>query len=57
MVLQAAIDNKVCQWVRINGEHKSDDGVKQLMTILMQKKIQMVGCAISCVIYSFFCFL
>ena len=43
VVLQAAVDNTVCYEVRIHYEHESDDQVKQLMTILEERKKQVVG--------------
>ena len=43
VVLQAAVDNTVCYEVDIDNEHKSDDQVKQLMTILEERKRQVVG--------------
>ena len=41
VVLQAAIDNTVCHEVIVG--HGSDDQVKQLMTILEERKRQVVG--------------
>ena len=43
VVLQAAVDNTVCQFVSVDSDHKSDDQVKQLMTILEERKRQVVG--------------
>ena len=43
VVLQAAVDNTVCYEVFIDSVHKSDDQVKQLMTILEERKRQVVG--------------
>ena len=43
VVLQAAVDNTACYRVRVDDEHKSDDQVKQLMTILEERKKQVVG--------------
>ena len=43
VVLQAAVDNAVCNKVVFDGEHQSDDQVKQLMTILEERKTQAVG--------------
>ena len=43
VVLQAAVDNTVCQYVDVDGDHKSDDQVKQLLTILEERKRQVVG--------------
>ncbi|XP_065908397.1 NACHT, LRR and PYD domains-containing protein 3-like isoform X2 [Dysidea avara] len=39
-VLQAAVDNAVCHEVRVDEEHESDDQVKQLLTILEERKRQ-----------------
>jgi len=43
VVLQAAVDNTVCQYVEIDQICERDDQVKQLMTILEERKRQMVG--------------
>ena len=43
VVLQAAVDNTVCHKVGVDFEHGSDDQVKQMMTILEEKKRQVVG--------------
>ena len=43
VVLQAAVDNTVCQYVGVDGKHESDDQVKQLMTILKERERQVVG--------------
>ena len=43
VVLQAAVDNTVCYEVEVDSKHKSDDQVKQLMTILKERKRQVVG--------------
>ena len=43
VVLQAAVDNTVCYEVGVDYEHKSDDQVKQLLTILRERKRQVVG--------------
>ena len=40
VVLQAAVDNTVCQYV---GVDESDYQVKQLLTILKERKRQVVG--------------
>ena len=42
-ILQAAVVNKVCEEVMINGEYKSDDKVKEMMSILEERKRQEVG--------------
>ena len=44
VVLQAAVDNTMCHEVEV--EHWSDDQVKQLLTILEERKRQVVGGAI-----------
>ena len=41
VVLQTAVDNTVCYEVVV--EHESDEQVKQLMTILEERKRQVVG--------------
>ena len=46
IVLQAAVDNTVCYNVWVDGKHKSDDQVKQLMTILEEREKQVVGCVV-----------
>ena len=48
VVLQAAVDNTICHDVVIddgheNDGHESDDQVKQLLTILLERKRQVVG--------------
>ena len=43
VVLQAAVDNTVCQFVSVDSDHDSDDQVKQLLTILEERKRQVVG--------------
>ena len=49
LVLQAAVDNTVCHEMKVDSKHHSDDQVKQLVTILEERKRQMVRCY--CVIY------
>ena len=44
VVLQAAVDNTICHGVRV--DHRSDDQVKQLLTILEERKRQVVGSVI-----------
>ena len=39
-ILEAAVANKACQEVRINHEYCSDDKVKEMMSILKEKKRQ-----------------
>ena len=43
VVLQAAVDNMVCHEVEVDDFHMYDDQVKQLMTILEERKKQVVG--------------
>ena len=43
VVLQAAVDNTICHEVEVDYKHHSDDQVKQLMTILEERKRQVVG--------------
>ena len=47
VILEAAVANKVCEEVMINGEHKSDDKVKEMMSILRERKRQEVGSIIA----------
>jgi len=42
-ILEAAVANEVCQQVDINYEYDSDDKVKEMMTILEERKKQEVG--------------
>ena len=42
-ILEAAVANGVCQEVIIDDEYKSDDEVKELMSILEERKRQEVG--------------
>ena len=42
-ILEAAVANGVCQEVRIDDKYKSDDKVKELMSILEERKRQEVG--------------
>ena len=41
-ILEAAVDNEVCQEVVIDDKYKSDDKVKELMIILEERKRQKV---------------
>ena len=41
-ILEAAVANGVCQEVIIDSKHKSDDKVKELMSILEERKRQEV---------------
>jgi len=43
VVLQAAVDNTISHEVLVGSEHHSYDQVKQLMTILEERKRQVVG--------------
>ena len=46
-ILEAAVANGVCQEVWIDDEYKSDDKVKELMSILEERKRQEVGSIIT----------
>jgi len=46
-ILDAAVNNGVCQEVIIDSKYKSDDKVKELMTILKERKKQEVGSIIT----------
>ena len=46
VVLQAAVNSTVCHEVGIDREHHSDDQAKQLITILEERKKQVVGSVI-----------
>ena len=46
-ILEAAVSNGVCQEVRIDDKYKSDDKVKELMSILEERKRQEVGSIIT----------
>ena len=46
-VLEAAVANKVCEEVRIDYEYESDDKVKEMMSILEERKRQEVGSIIA----------
>ena len=46
-ILEAVVANRVCQEVIINDEYKSDDKVKEMMTILEERKRQEVGSIIT----------
>ena len=41
-ILEAAVLNEVCQEVIIDSKHKSDDKVKELMSVLEERKRQEV---------------
>ena len=43
VVLQAAVDNTVCQYVDVDLDHWSDNQVNQLLTILEERGRQVVG--------------
>ena len=47
VILEAAVANKVCERVVINDEYKSDDKVKEMMSILEERKRQEVGSIIA----------
>ena len=42
-ILEAAVSNNVCEEVVINGKYKSDDKVKEMISILEERKRQEVG--------------
>ena len=46
-ILEAAVTNKVCKEVRIDDEYTSDDKVKEMMSILEERKRQEVGSIIA----------
>ena len=47
VILEAAVANKVCKEVEIHYEYKSDDKVKEMMSILEERKRQEVGSIIA----------
>ena len=46
-ILEAAVANKVCEEVWIDDEYESDDKVKEMMSILEERKRQEVGSIIA----------
>ena len=46
-ILQAAVANKVCEEVMIDYKYKSDDKVKEMMSILEERKRREVGSIIA----------
>ena len=46
-ILEAAVANKVCEEVMIDYEYQSDDKVKEMMSILEERKRQEVGSIIA----------
>ena len=46
-ILEAAVSNNVCEEVVINDEYKSDDKVKEMMSILEERMRQEVGSIIA----------
>ena len=46
-ILEAAVANKVCEEVVIDYEYKSEDKVKEMMSILKERKRQEVGSIIA----------
>ena len=46
-ILQAAVANKVCEEVVIDDQYESDDKVKEMMSILEERKRQEVGSIIA----------
>ena len=49
-ILEAAVVNGVCQEVIINNEYESDDNVKEMMSILKERKSENVGNIITLII-------
>ena len=47
VILEAAVANKVCEVVMIDDKYKSDDKVKEMMSILEERKRQEVGSIIA----------
>ena len=47
IILEAAVVNKVCEEVRIDYKYDSDDKVKEMMSILEERKRQEVGSIIA----------
>ena len=47
VILEAAVANKVCEEIVLNDEYKSDDKVKEMMSILEERKRQEVGSIIA----------
>ena len=47
VILEAAVANKVCEEVMIDDKYKSDDKVKEMMSILEERKRQEVGSIIA----------
>ena len=47
VILEAAVANKVCEEVVIDDKYKSDDKVKEMMSILEERKRQEVGSIIA----------
>ena len=43
LIMQSAVDNGVCQYVRINGEYWEDHEVKKMMTILYDRVRQYIN--------------
>ena len=46
-ILEAAVANEVCHEVRIDGDYKCDNKVKELISILKERKRQEVGTTIT----------
>ena len=46
-ILEAAVANRVCEEVWIDNEYKSNDKVKEMMSILEERKRQEVGSIIT----------
>ena len=47
VILEAAVANKVCEEVVIDDQYESDDKVKEMMSILEERKRQEVGSIIA----------
>ena len=47
VILEAAVANKVCEEVMIDDNYKCDDKVKEMMSILEERKRQEVGSIIA----------
>ena len=42
LIVKSAVDNTVCQRVRIDDEYENDEGVKKMMKVLEDRRIQEV---------------
>ena len=43
VIMQSAVDNGVCQYVRVNGEYWDDHNIKEMMTILYDRVRQYIN--------------